>query len=231
MDNPGTRWIAGNCQVKNAPPVVCDDEEAVQHSKCQSRYREEVHRSDDFPVVAQKGSPSLCWLRAPGRFAHPTQDRSFRNLEAKHGQFAVKARSTQVGFSATIRKMSSRSSKLIRFLPRRTRCRESRVQYILNPRRCHRTTVSGSTRTSACFHPLHSDCNITQNNRSETAKRGFGCFCFKTEGCCRSMRFSGRRSRRELRKHIAKMRTALSKRPIRPTLHGFKPSRHQLSTA
>jgi len=42
----------------------------------------------------------------------------------------------QVGFSATMRKISSRNSRLTHFLPARLRCRESHVQYNLNPARC-----------------------------------------------------------------------------------------------
>lgn len=92
----------------------------------------------------------------------------------------------QVGFSTTMRKMSSRSSLLAHFLPARARLRESQVQYALNPARCHRTTVSGWTRISASFHPRQSRRKTTQNNRSDATSRGCGCRLFKTASCCRS---------------------------------------------
>lgn len=57
-----------------------------------------------------------------------------------------------VEFSATMRKISSRNSLLMHFLPAQTRRRESHVQYSLNPARCRRTTDSGWTRINAGFH-------------------------------------------------------------------------------
>ena len=41
---------------------------------------------------------------------HPAGDGSLRNIEAQHEQFAVDAGAPQVGFSATIRKIRSRTS-------------------------------------------------------------------------------------------------------------------------
>jgi hypothetical protein len=68
--------------------------------------------------------------------------------------------------------MSSRNSLLTHFLPTRVRCRESHVQYSLNPVRCQRTTVSGWTMINARFHPGQIRCKITQNNLSGAANRG-----------------------------------------------------------
>jgi hypothetical protein len=45
--------------MQNLPPVVADDEEAVQNPKGQSRNSEEVHCSDCFTMVAKKGQPAL----------------------------------------------------------------------------------------------------------------------------------------------------------------------------
>jgi hypothetical protein len=77
--------------MQNLPPIMCNDEEAVQHSKRQSWHGEEVHRSNRFPMIAQKCRPSLCRLRIPRRSAHPAQDGAFRNFKAKHRKFAVDA--------------------------------------------------------------------------------------------------------------------------------------------
>src|ERR1019366_759637 len=85
----------------------------------------------------------------------------------------------QVGFSATMRKMRSRNSLLTHFLPTRVRCRESQVQYSLNPARCQRTTLFGWTRISACFQSGQSRRKITQNNLSGAANHGCGRFRFK----------------------------------------------------
>src|ERR1019366_7879014 len=59
----------------------------------------------------------------------------------------------QVGFSATIRKISSRSSLVNGFLPTTRRVRELQLQYSRKPARCQRTTVSGVTRINDLFQP------------------------------------------------------------------------------
>src|ERR1035437_9892112 len=58
-----------------------------------------------------------------------------------------------VGFSATIRKISSRTSLLIGFLPTAFRAREIQPQYSRKPARYQRTTVSGETRINDLFQP------------------------------------------------------------------------------
>ena len=121
----------------------------------------------------------------------------------------------QVGFSATMRKMSSRSSAPIRLRPGLIRCRESQAQYALNPARCQRTTVSGWTRINACFHPNQNRLSTTQNSRSKIANRGCGCLCFKTASCCRSAGFSKSRSRRERKSWVTRIDRSLSKCSMR----------------
>jgi hypothetical protein len=125
----------------------------------------------------------------------------------------------QVGFSATMREMSSRSSMLTHFLPARVRCRESHSQYNLNPALCQPTTVSGWTKISACFHPGQKRRKSTQNNLYETATRGRGCFRFKVMTCCLRARFSRNRSRRELEHRATRTSRSLSRRSIQPGLH------------
>ena len=120
----------------------------------------------------------------------------------------------QVGFSATMRKMSSRNSLLTHLLPAPVRCRESHFQYNLNPVRCQRTTVSGRTGTNAHFHPYQSRRNITQNNLSEIANRGCGCLRFKMVSCCRRARSSRSNSRRERRSRIARTGRSLSRQSL-----------------
>jgi hypothetical protein len=59
----------------------------------------------------------------------------------------------QVGFSATIRNISSRISLVIlRPPPTRFRTLQSMAQYSLNPAWCHRMKVSGRTRMRAFRH-------------------------------------------------------------------------------
>jgi hypothetical protein len=113
----------------------------------------------------------------------------------------------QVGFSATIRNIKSRTSLGIRFLPIAWRALEIARQYRANPVRCHRTTVSGLTTTRACFQPDQNLRSRTQKSLSDTASRGLGCLRFKTASCCRKTRFSSRRLRRlrNRRKNDARM--------------------------
>src|SRR5215831_6067069 len=57
----------------------------------------------------------------------------------------------QVGFSATIPKISSRTSLDSFFLPTCFLPFEIKLQYSRKPARCQRTTVSGLTSTRDCF--------------------------------------------------------------------------------
>ena len=89
LNNPGTARMLGHVAMKDTPSIMRDDEEAVKHAERQRRHGKEIHRSDGFPMIAQKGRPSLCRIRIPWRFPHPAQDGPFRNVEAKHLQFAM----------------------------------------------------------------------------------------------------------------------------------------------
>ena len=57
----------------------------------------------------------------------------------------------QVGFSATIRKINSRTSFDVGLLPTRVLALEISLQYKRNPARCQRTTVSGVTMMRECL--------------------------------------------------------------------------------
>jgi hypothetical protein len=76
-----------------------------------------------------------------------------------------------------------------------------------------------STRIKGCFHPLQSRRNLIQNNRSEAAKCGCGCLCLNISSCCRSVRFSKSRSRRERKKRVGKVNARISRRNMRPVFH------------
>jgi hypothetical protein len=86
--------------VKDAPPIVTDDEEVVEHTERDLWHSEENHRGRGFPVVAKVSQ----------RPFHPTGDRPLRDIKAEQGKFAMDARCSSVGFSTTIRTIDSRSS-------------------------------------------------------------------------------------------------------------------------
>src|ERR1019366_6969404 len=103
----------------------------------------------------------------------------------------------QVGFSATMRKIRSRISLLIGFLPTTFRAREIQLQYSRKPARCQRTTVSGVTRINDLFQPDQTLRRTTQNSLSTELSRGRGRFACRASSCCRRARFSRRSSSRE----------------------------------
>jgi hypothetical protein len=92
LNDPGACGVRSNIAMKNTPSIMRDDEEAVEHTECERRYGEEVHRCNRFAMVAQKRRPTLCPLRIARRFSHPAQHGSLRNIEAKHFQFTVDSR-------------------------------------------------------------------------------------------------------------------------------------------
>jgi hypothetical protein len=86
--------VFGHIAVQNPPPVMRNDEEAIEHAEGERRYGEEIHRRDGLTMVAQKCRPPLCRLRTPWRFPHPTQHGSFGNTKAEHFQLAMNTRRT-----------------------------------------------------------------------------------------------------------------------------------------
>jgi hypothetical protein len=52
--DPESVWPRCHIAVQNLPPVVADDEEAVENPEGQRRHGKEVHRSDSFAMVAKK---------------------------------------------------------------------------------------------------------------------------------------------------------------------------------
>ena len=78
----------------------------------------------------------------------------------------------QVGFSTTIRKINSRTSFGVGFLPTRVPTLEISFQYKRKPARCQRITVSGVTTIRACFQPDQKRLTATQNSLSNGLRRG-----------------------------------------------------------
>jgi hypothetical protein len=106
-------------------------------------------------------------------------------------------RAPHLGFSPTIRKISSRNSLLTRFRPARVLCCEHHVQYNLKPVLCQPTTVSGWTITSVRFHPDQNRRSIIQKTLSAVVSLGRQRRLFKTVSGCRKAKTSSSKSRRE----------------------------------
>jgi hypothetical protein len=84
--------VLRHVEVKDTPMIMRNNEETIQQAKVQHWHGEEIHRSNGFTMVAQKGRPSLSLLRTARSLAHPTQYRTLRQIEAKHFQFSMNAR-------------------------------------------------------------------------------------------------------------------------------------------
>src|SRR5215469_1527362 len=80
----------------------------------------------------------------------------------------------QVGFSAIIRKISSRTSVDSFFLPTGFLAFEIKLQYSRKPARCQRTTVSGLTSTRDCFQAPQKRRANTQKILSTASHPGSG---------------------------------------------------------
>jgi hypothetical protein len=86
--------MPGDIEVQDAPPVVADDEEAIEHVESESRDGEEIHGSYRLAVIAQKSQPALGRLWDSRCSPHPAGNGCFRHREAEHEEFAVDARRT-----------------------------------------------------------------------------------------------------------------------------------------
>ena len=54
LDDPLARRVLRDIDVQNAPTIMTDHEEAVQHAERDRRSREKIKRRDGFPMIAQK---------------------------------------------------------------------------------------------------------------------------------------------------------------------------------
>jgi hypothetical protein len=91
LNDPTTRWMPRYVEVQNAPTIVADDEEAVEHTESDRRHGEEIHRGNGFPVVSKKSEPSLGRLRISEPVS--SSGRSFfRNIKTQHEKFTMDAR-------------------------------------------------------------------------------------------------------------------------------------------
>src|SRR5580692_1768213 len=95
----------------------------------------------------------------------------------------------QVGFSAIIRKIKSRTSFGVGLLPTCFRTLEIIRQYIRKPVRCQRTTVSGVTMSRECFQSDQTRRATTQKSLSMRLRVGRGCRRFSVKSCWRKARF------------------------------------------
>jgi hypothetical protein len=97
LDHPSICRVLGHIEVKDSPPVVRDDREAVQQTERHRRHSEEIHGGNPFAVIAEKGRPPLCRLRIARRFPHPAENGALGDFVPEHLQFTVNARRARGG--------------------------------------------------------------------------------------------------------------------------------------
>src|SRR5450432_2544530 len=99
LGGPGSAGVLGDAEVKNAAPVVSQDEEDIQNPKRRGGYREEIDRCQRADVVVEEGAPGL-----GGRLArlgrHEAGHASLADVDAELEQLSVNPRRapSQVGF-------------------------------------------------------------------------------------------------------------------------------------
>ena len=147
---------------------------AVENPEGQRGYSKEVHRRHRVSMVPEKNQPVPGWIGI--LFARLTQRDTVSSeiLKPSLSNSPWMRGAPQVGFSATIRKISSRTSLPIGFLPNGILRRESHVQYKRKPVRCQRMTVWGVTRISDVLQPGQIFLKATQKSLSKEPSRGRG---------------------------------------------------------
>jgi len=92
LNGPQARWMLGHVEVQDAPTIMSDHEETVDQTESDRWDREEIHRGNGFPMVAEKGQPTLAWFTISGRSFHPAGYRSLRDIKTQHEELAMDAR-------------------------------------------------------------------------------------------------------------------------------------------
>jgi hypothetical protein len=167
--------------VQDASTIVADDEDAEEHAERDRWYREEIYGGNRFPMAAKKGQPALGAVGISRRSLHPTRDGFSETSKPSMRSSPCIRGAPQVGFSATIRKISSRTSLVVRFLPTCQRTLEINLQYVRKPLRCQRTTVSGVTMSRDCFQDDQTRRAITQKSLSKSPRLGRGRLRFQRD--------------------------------------------------
>src|ERR1700694_4793034 len=203
LNDAQARRMVCDIEMQDAPTIVADDEEAAEHTERNRWHDEEVHGRNRFPMVSKEGEPTLGRLRISRRSFHSTGDRSLGRSKPSMRSSPCIRGAPQLGFSATIWKINSRTSFGVRLLPTCVRTLEISLQYIRKPVRCQRTTVSGVTTMRACFHPDQNRRTTTQKSLSSRPMLGRRCRRFSTASCCRSTRFSNSRFPRLRKRRIS----------------------------
>jgi len=144
LDDPGTVRMLGHIAVEDSPPIMRNDEEAVQNAKVSVGTMKKSIAAIASRWLLRNAAHRFGRLGIARRFSHPAQHGSLGNIEAKHLQFSMNAWRSQgwvLGDHAEDQFAQFPAYALSsRVVPTP---REPRPITNLNPARCQRTTVSG----------------------------------------------------------------------------------------
>ena len=79
--DPEAGRMCRDVEMQDAPAVMGDDKEAVQHSEREGWNRKEVHGCDGFSVIQQEGLPAPGGLRVLRCPCYPARNGSLRDVE------------------------------------------------------------------------------------------------------------------------------------------------------
>lgn len=89
LDDPSARGMLRDVNVQDVPPIMTDDEEAVEHAEGNRWHGEEIHGRNRFPMVLKKGQPALGPVRIFRCPFHPTRDGSLGEIKPEHAEFPM----------------------------------------------------------------------------------------------------------------------------------------------
>lgn len=89
---PGAARVFRDIEMENLASAVFDNEEAVQHTKSQSRDGEEVHGRDDVSVIAEESRPELAGVVGRRPVPDIAGNGALGNVQAKLEELAVNSR-------------------------------------------------------------------------------------------------------------------------------------------
>src|SRR5258708_14351496 len=75
--------------MQDAPTIVADDEEAVEHTERNRWHGEEVHRRNRFAMVSKEGEPTVGRVKISRRSFYPMGARSLGELKTEHEEFPM----------------------------------------------------------------------------------------------------------------------------------------------
>ena len=183
LDDPPARGVLSNVEVQNAPPVVVDDEKAIEHPESDRWAVKESIAAIPSQWSRRKASRRLAGSGFLGaRFIQREIVLSESSKPSMRSSPWMRG-APQVGFSATIRKINSRTSFDVDLLPTGALALEISLQYRRNPARCQRTTDSGVTMMRECLQADQTRRATTQKSLSKRPTLVRGCRGFSTASC------------------------------------------------